>query len=57
MKQKKKPWMLLMNPVKILVSPLEMPSTNVCTCPSKLKNENEGKPDQVIAISSDQVLT
>ena len=39
MKQKKKPWMLLMKEVKILVSPLEMSSTNVCTCPSRLKND------------------
>jgi len=31
MKQKKKPWMLLMKEVKILLRPLEMSSTRLCT--------------------------
>ena len=39
-KQKKNPWMLLMNPEKILLNPLEMSSTSVCTCQSRMKVED-----------------
>ena len=49
MKQKKKPWMLLMKEVKILVNPLEMSCTRVCTCPSRMKNESDGNVEHLIS--------
>ena len=56
MKQKKKPWMLLMKEVKILVSPLEMSSTNVCTCPSRLKNDQVWLQSHLIIWASNNIF-